>query len=187
MAFYEENELKKIGFKKIGKNVQISRLASIYTPENIEIGNNVRIDDFCFLIVNIKLGNYIHIGSYTALYGKYGIEMEDFSGLSSRCLLFTASDDYSGNSLTNPMIPAEYKKINSGKIKVGKHSIVGAGTIILPNIVIEEGVSVGANSLVTKSLKAWGIYFGNPVKLLRERSKNLLKLEQEFLKSLNRD
>lgn len=181
MAFYTEEELKKIGFKKIGKNVKISKLVSIYTPENIEIGDNVRIDDFCFLAGNIKLGNYIHIGGYTALYGKYGIEMDEFSGLSSRCLLFTTSDDYSGNSLTNPTIPSKYKNMNFGKIKIGKHSIIGAGTIILPNVTIEEGVSVGANSLVKKSLKSWGIYFGNPVKYLKKRSKNLLKLEQEFL------
>ena len=52
-SFYTENELKQIGFKRIGENVLISRKASIYQPELIEIGNNVRIDDFCILSGNI--------------------------------------------------------------------------------------------------------------------------------------
>ena len=45
-SFLSKDELTKIGFKKIGKNVFLSRKASIYGPENMEIGNNVRIDDF---------------------------------------------------------------------------------------------------------------------------------------------
>jgi acetyltransferase-like isoleucine patch superfamily enzyme len=42
-SFLSKEELTKIGFKKIGKNVFLSRKASIYGPENMEIGNNVRI------------------------------------------------------------------------------------------------------------------------------------------------
>ena len=48
-SFYSKEELKEIGFKKYGENVLISRKTSIYNPEKIIIGNNVRIDDFCIL------------------------------------------------------------------------------------------------------------------------------------------
>ncbi len=48
-SFYSRDELKKIGLKKYGENVFLSKKASIYNPEKIEIGNNVRIDDFCIL------------------------------------------------------------------------------------------------------------------------------------------
>jgi acetyltransferase-like isoleucine patch superfamily enzyme len=41
-------------------------------------------------------------------------------------------------------------------------------------------VAVGALSLVTKDLPAWGIYFGAPCKRLRERSRRLLELEQRL-------
>ena len=81
-SFYTEKELKAIGFKKLGKNVLISKKASIYGANNMEIGNNVRIDDFCFLSGRIILGDYIHISAYSKKEeGKEGIEMEDFSGL----------------------------------------------------------------------------------------------------------
>ena len=45
-SFYSESELKRLGFKSVGKNVLLSRKSSIYLPEKITIGNNVRIDDF---------------------------------------------------------------------------------------------------------------------------------------------
>ena len=95
-SFYSTQELFTLGFKAIGQNVLISRFARFYGIGNIEIGNNVRIDDFCILSGNIKLGSNIHISAYTALYGRFGIEMEDYSGLSPRCTVFSATDDFSG-------------------------------------------------------------------------------------------
>jgi len=72
----------KLNFKKLGKNVKISRRTVFYSIENIEIGNHVRIDDFVFLSggCGIRIGDYVHIGAYSALYGKFGIEIEDLVG-----------------------------------------------------------------------------------------------------------
>ena len=108
--------------------------------------------------------------------------MEDFSGLSSRVSVYAISDDYSGESLTNPMIPTEYKNLNIGKVVLRKHVIVGSDSIILPGVEIKEGTAVGALSLVTKSLDEWSIYVGIPAKKINNRSKKILDLEKEFLK-----
>lgn len=184
-SFYSMDELANIGFKSIGKNIFISKKASIYSPQNIELGNFVRIDDFSILSAGngwIKIGNYIHIAAYSALYGSYGIEMNDYSGLSGRVSLYSESDDYSGYSMTNPMIPSEFKpKIKKGTIILKKHVIIGSGAVILPKVTLEEGVAIGANSLVTKSCEAWSIMFGNPAKKISSRAKKLLELEKQFL------
>ena len=37
--YYSEKELKRLGFKKIGKKVKISKKSSIYYPKNISIGD----------------------------------------------------------------------------------------------------------------------------------------------------
>ena len=66
MGFYSESELKNLGFKKIGSNVLISKKASLYGVSQMEIGDNVRIDDFCILSGNIMLGSNIHISAYVA-------------------------------------------------------------------------------------------------------------------------
>ena len=65
-SFYTDSELKEIGFKSVGSNILLSRKASIYSPEKISIGNNVRIDDFCILSGNITIGNYCRIAAYCA-------------------------------------------------------------------------------------------------------------------------
>lgn len=184
-SFYTIEELKNIGFKNLGDNVLISKKASIYGAGNISIGSNVRIDDFCILSGKISIGNYIHIAAYSALFaGDAGIVMEDFSGLSSKCIVYASSDDYSGEFLTNPMIDNQYRNVISKKVTVEKHSIIGSNSTILPGVTIKEGTSIGACSLITKDCDEWGIYVGVPAKRIKERSKKILDLEKEFLKNL---
>jgi len=92
-SFYQQQELAELGLKSYGKNVIISRKCSIYGASNISIGNNVRIDDFCVLSGKIEIGNFVHIAAASLLFGgEHGIIMEDFSGLSSRCVIYAESD-----------------------------------------------------------------------------------------------
>ena len=183
-SFYSEHELRGIGFKKVGKHVLISRKASVYNPAAISIGDNVRIDDFCVLTGGreLKLGNFVHLACYSALFARSGIVVEDFSGLSARVTIYSESDDYSGRSLTNPTIPERYKPgIQKGRVILKKHVIVGVNATILPGVILEEGVAIGAHSLVTKNCEAWWIYFGAPARKLRRRSPKLLDYEREFM------
>ena len=182
-SYYTEIELKSIGFKSVGQNVSISKKASLYGVEKMEIGNNVRIDDFCFLSGKIKLGDYILVSVGCILYGSVdGIVMEDFSGLAPRVIIHVDTDDYSGNSLTNPMIDMEFRSVKHGAVKIRKHVIIGSNSDVLPNVEIGEGSPVGAMSMVTSSIKPWTVNVGVPAKSLKERSKKLLKLEKEFLR-----
>ncbi|MFV0599412.1 MAG: acyltransferase [Bacteroidales bacterium] len=184
-SFYTEEELSEIGLKSYGTNVKISRKVSIYGASNISIGNNVRIDDFCILSGKIKLGSNIHIAVFCGLFGgDTGICLEDYSGLSSRIMVYAETDDYSGEFLTNPTIDKQFLNIIKGEVIIKKHSIVGTSSVVLPSVVIGEGVSVGALSLVNKSLESWGVYVGIPCKKIKERSKNLLELEEKMQKEL---
>lgn len=181
-SFYSEVELKEMGFKQIGQNVKISRKASIYSASDMILGDNVRIDDFCVLSGKVELGNYIHIAVYSAIFGgDAGVKMNDFTCLSSRCVVYAISDDYSGESMTNPMVDMKYRNVISKRVELGRHVLIGSGSTILPGVTIGEGTSVGSMSLVRTSLDAWGIYAGIPCRFLKERSKKLLELEQEFL------
>jgi galactoside O-acetyltransferase len=173
-SFYSQEELEDLGLKKFGKNVFISRYARLYSPELIEIGHDVRIDDFCILSGDIKLGSYIHISAYSALYGKFGIEMEDYTGLSPRCTAFSASDDFSGEYLIGPMIDKKYTNVTGGKVLIKKYSQLGCNCVILPSVTINEGVAVGAMSLIIRDLEPWKIYLGSPARFVKDRSKGLL-------------
>ena len=180
-SFYSMEELKDMGFKSIGADLSISKKASFYGVENISIGSHVRIDDYCILSGEISIGDYIHIAAYSALYGSdAGIQINEFANISSRVCIYAVTDDYSGESMTSPMIPDEYKNLQKAPVYIGRHAIIGSGSVILPGSEIGEGCAVGSLSLIKNALDAWWIYAGIPAKKLKERSKGLLEKEKEW-------
>lgn len=181
-SFYTMKELRELGLNCYGENVCISRKASIYGAERIFIGNNVRIDDFCILSGHIEIGEYTHIAAYTALHGgKDGIYISDFVSLSSKVSVYSVNDDYSGETMTNPMIPETYKNVKSAPVYIERHTIIGSTSIVLPGVRIAEGSAFGSFSLITKNSEPWSMNVGIPSKKIGERKKDLLDLEQQFL------
>lgn len=180
-SFYSEEELKKIGFKKIGDNVLVSRKASFYSVSNISLGDNVRIDDFCILSGKVTIGNNVHISAYCALYGKYEIEINDFCGCSPRCTIYSETDDFSGNYMIGAVLPEELTNVYGKKVIMKKYSQLGANTIVMPGVTIEEGAVTGAFSFVNKNLNEWTINYGIPCKKIKDRSKNLLNLDKSVI------
>lgn len=184
-SYYSKSELSGFGFAELGEEVFISRKASIYGASNIHIGSHVRIDDFTVLSGNIHIGNYVHIAVFTSLFGgNAGIFIQDFANLSSRIGVYALSDDYSGEFMTNPMVPEMYKNTYEGRVTIGRHVIIATGCTILPNTVLGEGCAVGAMSLVKKDIAPWIIVAGVPARYIKPRSRNLLKLEKEFSDSI---
>lgn len=183
MAYLTSEQLKAMPFKKIGIGVKISDKASIYNAETIEIGDYSRIDDFCVISGKITIGKHVHLAPYCLLAGgSEGITMEDFSGAAYHVQIFSQSDDYSGKTMTNPTVPALYKKETKKAVLIGRHVIIGASSIIFPGVLLAEGCSVGAMTLINKTTEPWGIYVGNPAKRVKERSRDLLQLESLFMK-----
>jgi acetyltransferase-like isoleucine patch superfamily enzyme len=184
-GYFSDDELRSAGFRSLGENVRIARTSTIVGVANIEIGSNVRIDGYCSILAagggHLKLGSYVHIAGYCLLAAASGIAMEDFSGLSHGVKIYSRSDDYTGGHLTNPTVPSKFTNVSKGQVTLGRHVIIGSGTVILPRIRIGEGSAVGALSLVTKSLDTWGVYAGSPAKRIKNRSQELLAFEQQLL------
>ena len=187
-SFYTHDELAEIGFKSYGENVLISKKASIYSPSKIEIGDNVRIDDFCILSGKIKLGNNTRIAAYSALYaGDFGITLKDFVTLSARCTIWAMTDDYSGNALIGPIVPEKFRNVIGGEVILEKYVSLATGVTVITKskgIRLQEGCAVGAMSLVNKSLSEWTIYFGIPCRVFKERSRKMAELSEKFISSL---
>jgi acetyltransferase-like isoleucine patch superfamily enzyme len=182
MPFMNQREIEALNFKHIGVNVKLSSLASFDKPHLMSIGDNSRVDDFCALSGVITLGRNVHIAAMNSIVAsEQEIEIQDFAGLAFGCRLFSSSDDYSGESMTNPTVPIEFKAISHGAIRIERHSILGTNSIVFPGVNVGEGCAIGANSLVSKSTEPWGIYLGSPARRMKNRSKNLLMLEKKLL------
>jgi galactoside O-acetyltransferase len=182
MKTLSKEDLKRFG--SCGENVQIDSSVQFIHPENIHIGSNVRIDALSFLSAGkgIIIGNNVHIAFNVQLAGNGGlITLEDFVGMAARCNIFTATDDYKEGYLTGPTVPDEYKKVEAGPVTLERHVIVGCGSVILPNITLKVGSSVGALSLISKDVSEYTIVAGCPIRVLGYRNRERLeKLEHEY-------
>jgi dTDP-4-amino-4,6-dideoxy-D-glucose acyltransferase len=179
MAYLTEDQLKSLNFKSLGKNVMISEKASIYNPKKISIGSNVRIDDFCILSAGEKgiyIGDYVHIACFASLIGQEKISIGNYCGISARTSIYSSSDDYSGEFLFGPTVEDSLKKVKSEPVEILDYSILGANSMVMPGVKINEGVAVGAYSFVNKTLDEWSIYVGAPARKIKNRKRDLLEL-----------
>lgn len=179
MPYYTQEELKKMNFKYLGKNVMVSTLAQIYHPEKTELHDHVRIDDFCVLIGEITLKRYVHLALYCHIAGSSGkVVMDEFSECAYRCTIISHSSDYSLEYLHTPDIPYEYKQGRAGPVHIGKYSLLGYNTLVMPNVTIADGCSFGAFSYVNKDTLPWGLYDGKPVKRICNNKSDCKKYVQ---------
>lgn len=180
-SFYSDEELNSLGLKIVGKNVLISRKASIYGAGLISIGSNVRIDDFCILSGKIEIGNNVHVAAYSALYGgRDGIYIRDYVNLSSRVSVYSVSDDYSGETMTNPTIPDEYKNVESAPVIIDKHVIIGSTSVVMPGVTLREGSAFGCFSYINRDSEPWSINVGIPFRKVKKRKRDLLALQSDY-------
>ena len=183
MSWLSSDQLKSMSFKKLGENIKISDKAAIYKTDEIELGDNTRIDDFCVVSGKVSMGRNVHIAVFCNIAGgSEGIRFDDFAGLAYGCHVFSQSDDYTGLTLTNPTVPSAFKKEWKERVHIGRHCIVGTKSVIFPGVVMAEGCSLGAMSLLTESTEPWSIYFGIPARKIRSRKKDMLILEEHYLR-----
>lgn len=182
MAYLTSQQLKELGLQAFGQDVKISDKACIYDPRSIIFGSHVRVDDFCIISGQVKIGDYCHITPYCLVAGgETGVELADFCTLAYGAKVFAQSDDYSGQSMVSSLIPRKYKNEFFAKVRIGRQTVIGAGSTVMPGADVADGCSIGANSLVLTPTEPWGIYAGSPAERIKERSQELLALEQKFL------
>jgi len=119
------------------------------------IGENCNICSHCLIENDVVIGNNVTVKCGVQIWD--GIELEDGVMVGAN------------TTFTNDMYPRsknrEWKLL---KTKVCKGASIGAGTTILPGLVIGENAMIGAGSVVTKSVPAGEIWVGNPAKFLRK-------------------
>lgn len=166
--FLSPDDVAHLGLAAVGTDVAIDRDVRIIHPERIHIGNHVRIDAFSILSAGpdgIHIGDHVHLGAGAYIYGGGGaVVMEDFSGLSGRVSIYTASDDFLQSHLTNPTVPDAFRQVRNGAVVLRRHSLVGAGSTILPGVELGWGSAVGAMVLVHANVPECAVLHGQPAR-----------------------
>lgn len=172
------------GFRIFGIDVMIRSGARIVAPENIAIGSHVMIDDFVFVGRHRRLaiGNHVHLAAGSSITGGGECAICDFAGVSSGARILTGTDDFLGEGLTGPTIPARFRKVHRGQVVIEPHAVIGANVVVLPDVVIGQGATVGACSVVTKNLEPWSVYVGAPARRVKGRPEKCVReLERALL------
>ena len=92
--FFSKQKLRKIKFKVLGKNVKISTNVRIIGEKNIEIGDNVRIDDFTIISAkegSLKIGSNVHIAGQCYLGCGGEIQIKDNVNISQGVKIYSKS------------------------------------------------------------------------------------------------
>lgn len=180
--FLDRQTLERLPFVALGEDVLIDTSVRLIGIENIRIGNHVRIDAGTIIIATgpVRIDDRVHVAANCYLEGRGGIHLHDFVNISSYVSLHSVSDDFSGQSLTNPMTPEALKTLVIGPIVFERHAAIGVKATVLPGVTVGEGAVIGAHSLVRTSIDPWTIEAGVPAHHIRARSRNLLALEAQI-------
>jgi galactoside O-acetyltransferase len=181
------NQAYQLPFRRVGEDVQVWDKARVLSAEVISVGDSVIIDDFVFLMggQRTELGSFVHLAAFAGLVGGGELFIEDFAGVSGGVRIYTGSDDFLGGSLTGPTVPAGFRGVTRSFVRLGRHAVIGANSVILPGVTVGEGAAVGACSLVNCDLEPWTVYAGSPARPLRARPfKKMLALEAELRETL---
>jgi galactoside O-acetyltransferase len=97
--------------------------------------------------------------------------------------IYSSSDEYSGEGMIGPTLPSDVRRVTSAPVTLKKHSVIGAGSIVLPGVTLAEGAAVGAMSLVKDDVGPFEMVAGVPAKQIGTRGRTVLELERRLRKA----
>jgi virginiamycin A acetyltransferase len=154
---------------------RISKLADIDESRlgtRIVVGAHSMIDSFVRIKCaggtdDVVIGDHCYINSGCVLYSGNGIRMGHHVLVAANCTLAPVNHACRDR---NRLIVEQRFLPGKGGIVIEDDVWIGAGSVILDGAIIRRGVVVGACSLVRGALDAYGIYAGNPLRKIGERS-----------------
>lgn len=144
---------------KLGDNAKVWHQCQI--RENARIGSNCILGKNVYIDHNVAMGSNVKVQNNASIYSGSKIEDGVFIG-PNVCL---ANDKAPRAIKKNGKLKTD-KDWSVGSIIVKKGASIGAGSVILPDVVIGRFAMVGAGSLVAKSVPDYALVYGNPAKLM---------------------
>ena len=158
----------------ISEKANISRLADIEDSvrgTKIIIHDGVFVDSFVRIrpvggMGDVEIGENSYLNSGTVIYSGNGVSIGRGVLIASNCTLAPVNHEYRDRDRT---IHEQRFMPSKGGIIIEDDVWIGANCVILDGAVVRKGAVVGALSIVRGELEAYGIYGGNPLKLLGSR------------------
>lgn len=126
-----------------------------------KIGKGSRVAPDCFVWApwNLEMGVYACLADGVDCYTQSKISLGDYSTVSQRAFLCTAS--HSIRTLERPLF--------SRPITIAAHAWVCAEAFVGPGVTVGDGAVVGARAVAMRNISPWEIVAGNPAKVIGTR------------------
>lgn len=159
----------------IDPSARVSPLADIEDSvrgTRIVLGPRVTIDAFVKIkpaggAGDVVIGAGSTINSGCVLYSGNGIEIGESVAVAANCTFAPVNHAYRRADL--PIVAQGFGP-SKGGLKVGDDVWIGANCVILDGVSIGTGCVIAAGSVVRGTLEPYGIYGGNPLRLIRRRT-----------------
>lgn len=156
--------------KILGEDVLIDN--DVTVKQNLQItGSHVSIDKGVYCSTNVMLGSYIHISPYVTIIGgkNSSFTAKGFNNIMAGARIICGSDRFDDSGLFGAMIPVPYKGKQIIKpVIMEEFSNIGTNAIVMPGSILKKGVLLTAGSLLIGETEDWGVYKGNPAKLVKK-------------------
>lgn len=130
-----------------GENVRIHPTASLRCGQNISLGKNSHINQYCCIWASpnakISLGDNVLMGP--------GVKM------------FSSNHGAARDSIMNKQ---EWKEKD---VVIGNDVWLGANVVVVPGVTIGDGSVIAAGAVVTKDIPPYSIAAGIPARVIKER------------------
>ena len=157
----------------LGAHAIVGRTVRIRRPDLVRIGKYTIVDDFTYISGAFEIGCYGHVAPNVNLIGARGaIRAGDFVGIAAGCCIYASSSDYLNASLDLPGVPKEDQVGGiTEDVRFADHVILGSHTVVLPGVVLPEGVATAAHTVLRKrDYEPWTLYGGWQAKPLARRN-----------------
>jgi acetyltransferase-like isoleucine patch superfamily enzyme len=145
---YFKHESSQVDSENIGNGTKIWQFVVVL--KGASIGENCNICSHCFIEGNVKIGNNVTIKAGVYLWD--GIVIEDNAFIGPNVVF------------TNDLFPRSKQYKEPVKTIIGKGVSLGANSTILAGVKLGNYSMTGIASVVTRDLKSYGLYYGNPAK-----------------------
>ncbi|NVN94890.1 MAG: acyltransferase [Bacteroidetes bacterium] len=142
--------------KRFYKNTRISSSAKLVDKQNIDIGDNVWIGHYCLLdgIGGISIGEGVNIASHSCIYTH---SSQNSIRLLGKKFIEIPSRERIGYYIK--------------KVEIGEYAFIGTSCVLLPGTKIGKGSIVGAGSILKGEFPDYSIIVGNPAKIVGDTRK----------------
>lgn len=155
----------------IGSYVVIDSHAVIYL--GAQIGDEAFIGTFASIRENAVIGRRCVIGTHTEI--SHDCIISDNVRIQSKCHLTGGTVIGEGTFLGPGVVTASDNDVaglrdyvwderHHAPPTIGRKVVIGCGAILLPGVKIGDGATIGAGSVVTKSVPAGETWMGNPAR-----------------------